>query len=98
MFFIFKRIPFARAGRWIANSILWLAPSMFSVYLIHANAAGFHWLREVEDYLIGGGRMPYYPACFLVTAALFIGGVVLDLPRRALFAAWDALSKRMRGL
>ena len=93
-FFIFKRMKTNDWPLWVVKAVLCLAPSMFAVYLFHSNSAGFAVIRDAEDYLIGGGRLSYYPACFLVTAAVFAGGVVLDLPRRLVVTSFRMIGTK----
>lgn len=61
--------------------VLWLGPSMFSVYLLHTNSAGFAFLRRMEDWMVAQG-WNYYAMSFTVAISIFVGCIVLDLPRR----------------
>ena len=79
MFVVVKRF-FSRGDRekvsgGLRRTVEWLGPSMFSVYLMHTNEVGFPLLAKL-DAAIG-----------VVGAALvvFVGCVLLDLPRRIIF-------------
>lgn len=61
--------------------VMWLGPSMFSVYLLHTNDAGFELLREAENRMMEQG-WNYYAMAFALASAIFVGCIVLDLPRR----------------
>ena len=80
VFFLFKRIKI-RSPR-MERAILFLSPSMFSVYLLHNSGLGMTWLRNTEDALLGAQEHNYYLVCFGVAAVLFLGSLLLDLPRR----------------
>lgn len=75
--------------------VLFISPSMFSVYLLHNNTAGLTWLQQAEDYLIRDCDWNYYAACFLVAGCIFIGGILLDLPRRFLSVVWCKIGAKM---
>lgn len=62
-----------------ANVIAWLGPSMFSVYLMHTNEVGFPLLAKLDAEIGVVGA----------AVVVFIGCVVLDLPRRAV--GWFAV-------
>lgn len=87
LFVAFKRMEFGRFGPFASL----IAPSMFSVYLLHWSPLGLRFLRWAEDYGIallgGGGEL----VIALVTAAfLFVISVVLDTPRRLVCRVWGS--------
>lgn len=43
---------------------------------------GMAWLRSVENNLIAAHGCNYYLVCMMVAVGLFLGGLVLDFPRR----------------
>ena len=65
----------------IGRVFVWLAPSMFSVYLMHSHGHAWEYLKAVEDAVLSRG-LPL-PIAYLATACcVFVACVVLDLPRR----------------
>ena len=60
-----------------------LAPSMFSVYLIHC---GFmlHYFGRCESLVNEYTRLPFVACDFLLAIVMFALSVVLDVPRRVL--------------
>ena len=82
MFLLFKRLPIK--NKLLSSTILFLAPSMFSVYLLHNSTMGMAWMQSVEDKLIATAAWNYYLVCFLVACGFFFGGLILDFPRRCL--------------
>jgi len=79
MFFLFKRM---KLGPMLSRMSIGLAPSMFSVYLIHTNDVGFSLLRNAESFLFAENGWPYYLVCCLLAVVVFAAGVLLDMPRR----------------
>ena len=74
-FVLFKR--FVRCGRWV----LVVAPSMFSVYLLHVTKPGIDFIRDCGNYLIARG-VPNAIMFLTVAAVLFIACLTIDLVRR----------------
>lgn len=62
--------------------IVWLSPTIFSIYLLHRQAMGMFVMQSIEDALIGKDGYNYYIVCFLCACTFFFGAIVLDLPRR----------------
>lgn len=60
--------------------VLFISPSMFSVYLLHTNNVGFA-LRRAECWMMEQG-WNYYAMAFVVAGAIYVGSVLLDMPRR----------------
>ena len=79
IFLLFKRI---KLPNWLEVVSVALAPSMFSVYLVHTNGVVFPFIHKIEKSLIVGYHVNYYVACMIVAVALFILGVIVDVPRR----------------
>ena len=79
IFFLIKRMPLPR---FIEKTVMFFSHSMFAVYLLHTNTLGFVCLRKAENALITAG-WDYYLMAFSVAIGIFVGGVGLDLPRRA---------------
>lgn len=61
--------------------IYFLAPSMFSVYLLQVNSVVWEKIRPMVMTVSNHG-VPMVIAFLTVAAGLFVGGVVVDLPRR----------------
>ena len=91
MFYLFKRLPLSEPRNtqemkfWVfrvfRGFVVAVSPSMFSVYLLHANAYGLEMLRKVENHLVASGLNYYVMAC-VVAIGIFGMCVVLDSPRR----------------
>ncbi|MEG2062290.1 MAG: acyltransferase family protein [Kiritimatiellia bacterium] len=84
MFILFSRIQLSRR---MGQFVLLLAPSMFAVYLLHDNDTGRFLIREIMKWGVEGyGLSPYlaYPLC---AVPIFVGCVLLDIPRR-LIVRW----------
>lgn len=65
----------------IGKACAWLAPSMFSVYLMHSHGHGWGCLRMIQDGLIDKG-VPTGIAYLLTALTVFSVCTVADLPRR----------------
>lgn len=82
MFVVMKRVgvAFSRVER-VGRVVGWLGPSMFSVYLLHTNEVGFGFIKIFEPKIIEAG-VPVLFVWLFTAIPLFVGGVLLDLPRR----------------
>ncbi len=81
LFSLFTKISYM--GKKLEMFFIYLGPSMLSVYLLHDSNVGLSILRSWErEYINTGG---YYLVVFIITIVLFIGSLILDLPRRLLF-------------
>ena len=78
-FYLFKNSTFTRN---IGKCLALIAPSCFTVYLLHSRGAfGFPLMNSLEEYLIGIGLNIYL--VYLLTAIItFCACVLLDIPRR----------------
>lgn len=81
MFYLFKRLPIEKVGERFEKLILFSAPSMFGIYLLHTNDAGFALLRQAEDWMVAEG-WNYYVMSFVVTLSIYFSCLLLDLLRR----------------
>lgn len=90
VFILFSRI---RIPAFSAKVLEFLGPSMFSVYLIHTNEFGGRMINVLERYF--DSIFPHY-AFGIVLAALilFLGAIVLDLPRRLATAEFKPRNTR----
>lgn len=75
LFVLFKR--FVKCGEWV----LFVAPSMFSVYLLHSTKPGLDFIREAGNYIVAQG-MSKYIMFLIVAIVLFVVCVTIDLVRR----------------
>ena len=96
MFILFKRIPISAVIGRIATI---LSPSLFSVYIIHTNGAGFEFIHRMEDWFfvekgVGSSGLGYFVVTFVVAATVFSSCILLDIPRRLLIS----LFKRKKSL
>ena len=79
-FVVFLRMKLPRSfGRFV----LVLAPSMFSVFLMHAIPWVLHSVKEWVGGLMANG-LPLYVSFVALALVVFVAGVLLDLPRRVL--------------
>ncbi len=79
-FIMFRQI---HVGEFVGKILPWIVPSLFSVYLIHANGVfGFRCIRELTM------RWDGLSGCFMTAIVVFIGGIVLDIPRRIVVSVW----------
>ena len=86
LFWTFRRI---RVSDGFASALAWLTPSVLSVYLLHCNPYGYRVLGFLE------GRVRSclgwdYAVFFVLATVAFVGGFLLDIPRRVLarFIRW----------
>lgn len=94
--FAFEFVKKLKLPAWLAKTSIFLAPSMFSVYLLHiCNCTHLMWTFEV--YCFDTLKMPLY-AMFAVTAIVtFIASLAVDLVRRfALFPVRGVIGKALR--
>ena len=81
-FFVFKSI---RMWSCMQKAIVVLAPSMFTIFMLHANEIGFGLMSRLEDFLLGYGLSIDF--AFSVTAfVVFCTAFLLDIPRRCILA------------
>lgn len=80
-FLLFKRM---NLSAWGSRVVFALAPSMFSVYLLHTNQVGISFMLRVQEILLAGGWVPLYLAFSLSALVIFVVAVLVDLFRRVL--------------
>ncbi len=85
IFLLFMRV---RLPHWLQSLFIVLAPSMFSVYLMHSHGLAWGYLALVEDWLLNHG-VPLGFAYLLTAVTVFVVCVVGDLPRRIFALLWD---------
>lgn len=78
VFFLFLRIKLKPQ---LERIILFIAPSMFSIYLIHTNKLGFTAIKELELLLVRHG-IPLLVTIPLTALSVFIVCLGIDLVRR----------------
>jgi len=83
-YFFYRKIVLPETS--FAKVILWMAPSMFFIYLYHSHGdPGFVLLRRFQCGLVDGG-VPI-PLAWLATAvSIFVTGLALDAARRLVLA------------
>lgn len=84
LFWLLRRIP-VWSVPWHVKILQVLTPSVFSVYLIHCNDYGCVAFVKLEKLLSQFG-LTGIPAYFVLAAAAFFAGFLLDSPRR--FVRW----------
>lgn len=77
-FLLFNRLNISAK---IGKVVVWLAPSMFSVYLIHTNEVGSKFISTMTEKLLGLGVIS---AITITAIAVFTIALLLDAPRRML--------------
>ena len=88
-FVLFKKI---RLPAFLGKGILLIAPSMFSVYLIHTNGNGFKFIKEWGCWMAEAG-FGSVGTPVITAFVIFALALILDMPRRLLFA----IINRIRG-
>ena len=63
--------------------VIFLGPSMFSVFLLHSQPWCYNLMRDSVYGLTSRG-IPQIFSFFIVAMAVFVAGIICDLPRRAL--------------
>ncbi len=66
---------------WLDKACLFVAPSLFSIYLIHTNKLGFQVIRILKTSLTNVG-CPYSLSCLGIAVVFFTGCLAIDLVRR----------------
>ena len=71
-----------------------IMPSVFAVFLLHNNDYGLMWLKALEDSVLRQG-IPL-PAAYVITGlCVFVGCLILDIPRRLIGYVCEPVSRRM---
>lgn len=81
-FHVIKKIRFPR---WMCLTSIWLSPTIFSVYLFHANEFGYMHVNGILG-MLTSQSVPLAMAFVMVIVWVFLLSVVLDLPRRFLMS------------
>lgn len=89
LFWIFRKMPVS--GK-LTPILSLITPSILSIYLIHCNDYGYRAFAFIEAH-IGNGNM--YATCLVLAAIAFVGGLLLDLPRRLAVTLFKNLSSRL---
>ena len=61
-----------------------VAKSTFPIFVLHANGVGFGMIRKFEALLCGDCGMNVYAMYLVVGLVVFVSGLLLDMPRRAI--------------
>ena len=59
-----------------------VAKSTFPIFVLHANGVGFGLIRRFAALLCGDCGLNAYVMYFIVGLAVFVAGLLLDMPRR----------------
>lgn len=84
-FRLIKHMQF-KLPTFIDKIVTMIIPSMFSIYLLHTHMFGFGFLRRVDEYLVGTYNLMPWVACVVSASAIFVLGIVLDIPRRIVWS------------
>lgn len=79
-----------RLNEFCKKVVLFSAPSMFSIFLIHANSWCLNSMHRYVDVVAGYG-VPKIMSFFIVAVVVFVSGLLLDIPRR--FVVWCTMHK-----
>lgn len=66
----------------LGRIVFWCVPSLFPIYLLHANSLGFPLLVKVNAWFIDGCHVPLYMGYFLTSLTVFGACLIVDLFRR----------------
>lgn len=88
LFLLFKR--HVQVGGWVYV----VAPSMFSVYMLHSTLCGLRLMTGFEDALVQSG-ITIYLMYAVVTITVFMAGLSFDMARRALFYICQAVRQNV---
>ena len=83
LFFVFEHI---RVPAFLEKIVAFVLPSVFPIYLLHTNAVGFSFIHDYCALMTGDWELSRYVAFAICTLTLFVGCLLLDLPRR--FCLW----------
>ena len=84
----------------VARVVKIITPSMFAVYLLHTNIYGFRCISALEDWLLGLIKMPTYIMYVITSIVIFVGCIILDIPRRLIIRKFQDFAcelKRLEG-
>ena len=77
-FFVFRDI---RLQKWLGKLVMFVAPSMFSVYLLHSHLVGETIIKAFQNRLVSGGLSKWFSIA-ICALSVFVGCIVIDLVRR----------------
>ena len=84
-FVAFKRISMPK---WVGSVCAIVVPSLFSIYIIHTNGAGFELVHRMENWLFEVVHCPYYIGVVIVASVIFFACHAADVPRRFFHVAF----------
>lgn len=91
VFFAFYK---SRIAHYIGKRLAWMAPSIFSIYLLHAHESfGFRIISRFEDTLVAIG-VPLVFVYVISAFVIFTAGLLLDIPRRLIIWGYKASMER----
>lgn len=80
----FKWFSQLKCSQMIGRIAVFLAPSMFSVYMLHFSGGGVRFMMDMELWLAGSWGVPMTLDALLVALITFVLCILVDLPRRML--------------
>ena len=81
-FMLLRRCPKPSDG--FARAVVYLAPSMFSIYLLHTTDVGLRLSADLLKWCVKTAGVPVYCSYFIVAGVAFVSCLSLDLIRRSL--------------
>lgn len=75
-FVIFRKIDWPY---WVAGSAIWLAPSMFAVYLFHSETEGRVVVKHLMDVFCSRYGVSVFVSQLMVAVVLYFGCILLDV-------------------
>lgn len=91
VFFGFNK---SRIAHDVGKRFAWMAPSIFSIYLLHAHSSfGFKIISWFEDMLVEKG-IPLVLVYVISAFVIFTAGLLLDIPRRLIIWGYKASKER----
>lgn len=82
---------------WLGKLCVFLAPSLFSIYLLHTHAFGFGLIKSGKAWLTVQG-VPYPVACLSAGVAVFVVCLAVDLCRRGLVGVFSRVDGEKKEL
>lgn len=92
-FFLFKRMSVHSS---VARVVCTLSPSMFAVYILHANGVGYRTLRLIETKVIDVWGFPTVVGWMCAAIVVFVSCVLIDGLRRFVTSGVEQIVRRKK--
>lgn len=92
-FFLFKRMSVHAS---VAKVVCALSPSMFAVYILHANGVGYRTLRLIETKIIDVWGLPTVVGWVCAATVIFVSCVLIDGLRRFVTNGVERIVRRQK--